>query len=56
MYMRSNHRVEVKIVAGNENLWSWITSPANAKSLSKIHFAVERFSNFLQVLLWQTEI
>ena len=37
-YMRSNHRVQVKNVAENENLLSWITSPANAKSLFKIHF------------------
>ena len=37
-FMRSNHRVQVKNVAENEKLWSWITSPANAKSLFKIHF------------------
>ena len=37
-YMRSNHRVQVKNVAENENLLSWITSPANVKSLFKIHF------------------
>ena len=37
-YIRSNHCVQVKIIAKNENLQSWITSPANAKSLFKIHF------------------
>ena len=36
--MRSNHRVQVKNAAENENLSSWITSPANAKSLFKIQF------------------
>ena len=36
--MRSNHGVQVKNVAENEKLWSWITSPTNAKSLFKIHF------------------
>ena len=41
--MRSNHRVQVNNVAENENLWSWITSPANAKSLFKIHFGHKNF-------------
>ena len=36
--MRSNNCVQVKNVAENENLWSWITSPANVKSQFKIHF------------------
>ena len=60
-YMRSNHRVQVKNVAENQNLWSWTTSPANAKSQLEIHFghktlSVDRFSKFLQVLLRQIEI
>ena len=37
-YMKLNYRAQVKNVAENENLLSWITSPANAKSLVKIHF------------------
>ena len=37
-YMRLNHRVQVINAAENEKLLSWITSPANAKSLFKIHF------------------
>ena len=37
-YIGSNHCVEDKTFAKNENLQSWITSPANAKSLFKIHF------------------
>ena len=36
-YMTSNHRVQVKNIAENEKLLSRITSPANAKSLFKIH-------------------
>ena len=49
-----------KLLQKQENLWSWIISPAHAKSIFKILLAIkklifERFSNILQVLLQQIE-